>query len=90
MVACHRGMLLPAGPGEVLVAFLCLPSSLRGEEQQFGAEVHLGARADIEELRPSFTQSLVRCRLGRVQRSRSSSIIQSTVFDCFSSASLPL
>lgn len=83
MVACQRGMLLPTGPGEVLVAGLCPSLCPGGEEQQFGAEVHLGAHADIEELRPSCTQSLVHSRPGRVQRSRSSFIISSTVFACF-------
>lgn len=81
MVACQRGMLLSTGPREVLVAGLCPSLCPRHEEQQFGAEP--GCSADIEELGPSCTQSLIRGRPGRVWRSRSSFIISSTVFACF-------
>lgn len=67
----------------------CLCDTKASEEQQFGAEARLSTGADIEKLRPGFMQSLTHCRQGRIQRSRTSSIILNAALACFSSASFP-
>jgi len=90
MVACHRGMLLgPQGPGRFWWLFCIFPLPQGAKSNSLGQK-HAWALALTEELRPSFIQSLVCCRLARVQRPRFSPLFQVLYLIAFHLSPFPL